>query len=51
VPKLTFELVSSECVIYFTVLKEGVEGDIIIIKKERKGKKEKRKKRKTGNKI
>jgi len=36
---------------YFTVLKEGVEGDTITIKKETKGRQEERKKRKTGNKI
>jgi len=37
--------VSSECVIYFTVLKEGVEGDRIITKKKRKGRKEGKKER------
>jgi len=41
--------VSSECVIYFTVLKEGVEGDRIITKKkERKEGRKKRKNEKQG---
>lgn len=43
VPKLTFELVSSECVVYFTILKDGVEGDTITLKRKgREGRKKER---------